>query len=183
MSPLSLGGGEITSSLSDEPLRAWESTDVRLAAEPGREAGRGGPVNDMRLLVVLGGTPPGLDIDEDVDGCLVARVVGGGGPIDVRPPTEARGFAPTEGARAPDGVPVRETDVLEVPLSCLVGDFVGDLANVSTQLDSYMTKPTLARLVGRVALGTGLGLGAFRLFLLPKPASPAALDALPEAGL
>jgi hypothetical protein len=122
----------------------------------------------MRLLVVLGGAAPGLDIVEDVDGCLVVRARGGGGPIDVRPPpTEARGFAPTDGARAPDGVPVRETEVLEAPLSCFVGDFVGDLA----------------RLVGRAALGTGLGLGAFRLFLLPKPTSPAALDALPEAGL
>jgi hypothetical protein len=118
--------------------------------------------------VVLVGAAPGLEIVEDVDGCLVVRAIGGGGPIDVRPPpTEARGFAPTDGARAPEGVPVREIVVLEVPLSCFVGDFVGDLV----------------RLVGRAALGTGLGLGAFRLFLLPKPASPAALDALPEAGL
>jgi hypothetical protein len=184
MSPLSLGGGEIASSLSEEPLRAWESTDGRLAAEPGRDAGRDGPVNDMRLLVVLGGAAPGLDIVEDVDGCLVARAVGGGGPIDVRPPpTEGRGFAPTDGARAPEGVPVRDTDVLEVPLSCFVGDFVGDLTNISIQLNKYTAEPTLARLVGRVALGTGLGLGALRLFLLPRPASPAALDALPEAGL
>lgn len=38
-------------------------------------------------------------------------------------------------------------------------------------------------LVGLATLGTGLGLGAFKLFLLPKPTSPAALDALPEAGL
>jgi hypothetical protein len=139
--------------------------DVRLAAELGRDAGRDGPVSDMRLLVVLAGAAPGLDIDEDVDGCLV---LGGGGPIDVRaPPTEARGFAPTEGARVPEGVPVRETEVLEAPLSCFVGDFVGDLA----------------RLVGRATLGTGLGLGAFKLFLLPKPVSPPALDALPEAWL
>lgn len=37
-------------------------------------------------------------------------------------------------------------------------------------------------LVGLATLGTGLGLGAFRLFLLPSPASPA-LDVLPAAGL
>jgi hypothetical protein len=134
--------------------------------------------------VVLVGAAPGLEIVEDVDGCLVVRAIGGGGPIDVRPPpTEARGFAPTDGARAPEGVPVREIVVLEVPLSCFVGDFVGDLSSVSFQLSKYTAEPTLVRLVGRAALGTGLGLGAFRLFLLPKPASPAALDALPEAGL
>ena len=155
--------------------------DVRLAAELGRDAGRDGPVSDMRLLVVLAGAAPGLDIDEDVDGCLV---LGGGGPIDVRaPPTEARGFAPTEGARVPEGVPVRETEVLEAPLNCFVGDFVGDLTNVSIQPHNYTATPTLARLVGRATLGTGLGLGAFRLFLLPKPVSPPALDALPEAWL
>lgn len=134
--------------------------------------------------MVLGGAAPGLDIVEDVDTCLVVRAIGGGGPIGVRPPpTEARGFAPTDGAREPEGVPVRETELLETPLSCFVGDFVGDLTNVSIQLNEYTSEPTLARLVGRAALGTGLGLGAFRLFLLPKPASPAALDALPEAGL
>lgn len=158
------------SSLSEEPLLACESTDVRLAAElgrdAGRDAGRGGPAKDMRLVVVLGAADAAFAVPDEVDTCLV-RAVGGGGPIDVRgPPTDGRDFAPTEGARAFDGVPVRDTVVLEAALNCFVGDFVGDLA----------------MLVGRDTLGTGLGLGALRLFLLPKPASPAALEALPEVG-
>lgn len=169
MSPLSLIG-EATSSLSEEPLLACESTDVRLAAElgrdAGRDAGRGGPPKDMRLVVVLGAADAALAVPDEVDTCLV-RAVGGGGPMDVRgPPTDGRDFAPTEGARAFDGVPVRDTVVLEAALNCFVGDFVGDLA----------------MLVGRDTLGTGLGLGALRLFLLPRPESPAALEALPEVG-
>lgn len=169
MSPLSLMG-EAISSLSEEPLLACESTDVRLAAElgrdAGRDAGRGGPAKDMRLVVVLGATDAARAVPDEVDTCLV-RAVGGGGPMDVRgPPIDGRDFAPTEGARAFDGVPVRDTVVLEAALNCFVGDFVGDLA----------------MLVGRDTLGTGLGLGALRLFLLPKPASPAALEALPEVG-
>jgi hypothetical protein len=185
MSPLSLIG-EAISSLSEEPLLACESTDVRLAAElgrdAGRDAGRGGPAKDMRLVVVLGATDAARAVPDEVDACLV-RAVGGGGPMDVRgPPIDGRDFAPTEGARAFDGVPVRDTVVLEAALNCFVGDFVGDLIRVSIQLNSCTTAPTLAMLVGRDTLGTGLGLGALRLFLLPKPASPAALEALPEVG-
>lgn len=37
-------------------------------------------------------------------------------------------------------------------------------------------------LLGRLVLGTGLGLGAFKLILLFKLASPA-LEVLPDAGL
>lgn len=92
---------------------------------------------------------------------------GGGGPIEVRdPPTDGRDLDPADGTRGFEGVPVRDTAALEEALNCLVGDFVGDLA----------------MLVGLATLGTGLGLGAFRLFLLPSPGSPA-LDVLPAAGL
>ena len=41
-------------------------------------------------------------------------------------PVDGRGFVPVEGIRALDGVPVRDVAVLGGPLSCFVGDFVGD---------------------------------------------------------
>jgi hypothetical protein len=87
----------------------------------------------MRLLVVLGPGPTGRGVVEDVDTCLVGRVAGGGGPMDVRPPTDGRDFAPTDEARGFEGVPVRETAVLEAALICFVGDFIGDLTRISIQ--------------------------------------------------
>ena len=42
-------------------------------------------------------------------------------------PVLGRVLDPAEGARAAlEGVPVRDVDVLGGPLSCFVGDFVGD---------------------------------------------------------
>lgn len=73
-------------------------------------------------------------------------------------------MAPADGARAPaDGVPVRETEALGGPLSCLVGDFAGDFG-------------ALRKLAERAGLGPGLGLEALRLLRLAKATSLAVDD-------
>lgn len=118
----------------------------------------------MRPLAVRDMVAPGLDATEDVEACRFREAGAGGGPIEVRTPEVGRVFAVTDGTRALEGVPVRETEALEGPLNCLVGDFVGDLA----MLD------------GRF-LDTGLGLGALRLFLLFNPVSPE-MDVRPAPG-
>jgi hypothetical protein len=84
-------------------------------------------------------------------------------PVDGgRPPLEA-----VEETRVVIGVTVREPDALGGPLSCFVGDLVGDL----TILD------------GRDAVrDTGLGLGAFKLLRFARERSPP-VEARPEAGL
>lgn len=65
-----------------------------------------------------------------MDDCRAVRDAGAaGGPIEVLapPPNDGRTLDPAEGARAFEGVPVRDVAVLEGPLmSCFVGDFVGD---------------------------------------------------------
>lgn len=78
-----------------------------------------------------------------------------GGPMDDLVVAEAA-RALVVVPRAFAGVPVREVAALDdaVP-SCFVGDLVGDLAILE----------------GRDVLGPGLGLGAFKLFLLPTPVS------------
>lgn len=113
-----------------------------------------------------------LEAADDVEGCRVVLEAGRlGGPMDGRlAPTDGRGaLTPAEATRAFDGVAVRELEVLdEAVASCLVGDLVGDLT----------------RLEGRDPLGTGLGLGAFRLILLPRAGSLVALvRALPDVNM
>lgn len=113
--------------MSSFPLSrpAWESTDglrVVSGLEPGRDAPRG-----VRPLNVRAGAPPPRVAAVGPVDVLVVRVAGAaGGPIEVLVPAAA-GLVrdPAEGARAFEGVPVREVDVLGGPLSCLVGDFAG----------------------------------------------------------
>lgn len=87
----------------------------------------------------------------------------------------ARGLV-TAPPRAFAGVAVLEVDALEAAVpSCFVGDLVGDYNSTSTR-QYHPNTPlvgtlTLAMLEGRDGLGTGLGLGAFMLFLLPAVGS------------
>lgn len=87
------------------------------------------PTSESRPLEVLAGIAPGREVTEDIEDCRAVRGAGGaGGPMELRGPEMlARGLAPAEGTRPLDGVPVLETEALEGPLSCLEGDFVGDL--------------------------------------------------------
>lgn len=126
------------------------------------------PARDVRPLAVLVRPVVVVRAGAPDDTARAVRDAGtAGGPIDVLvAPTDGRDLDAAEVVRAFDGVPVRDVDALGGPLSCFVGDFVGDL----TMLD------------GRDVLGTGLGLGAFRLLLLVKPASPL-VEILPAAGL
>lgn len=98
------------------------------------ESGRGvarGPLRDIRPLAVRVIAAPDLDATEDVEACRVRDAGAAGGPIDVRAPELGRVFEPADGTRALEGVPVRETVALGGPLSCFVGDFVGDYPGVS----------------------------------------------------
>ena len=75
----------------------------------------------------LRGPPTGPDIDWRDARALA--LTGGGGPIDVRLLTPARGLAAVVGgARPVEGVVVRGVDGPDVTAepSCLVGDLVGD---------------------------------------------------------
>lgn len=108
--------------------------------------------------------PPGLvpaarEGADDTEGWRPTRAAGtAGGPIDDLVALDAARdpLAVAAVPRAFEGVTVREGPLLEgfVP-SCFVGDLVGDLA----------------MLPGRDCLGPGLGLGAFKLLLLPTPIS------------
>lgn len=99
------------------------------------------------------------------DTLAVREATTAGGPIDVRwvivdvRALEAPAVADAEGTLAFEGVPVREAEALDVALSCFVGDFTGDLT----------------KLVRRT-LGTGLGLGAFKLLLFASATSPLGAD-------
>lgn len=106
---------------------AWESADGRRAKlcwDSGRTPpGSARPV-DARAFTVLA-----LEATDDMEDCLAVRVEGrAGGPIEVRDPLiEVRGLLPTDETRVFEGVPVRDAEELGGPLSCLVGDFAGDL--------------------------------------------------------
>jgi hypothetical protein len=94
----------------------------------GLPEGREG-ANDRRPLKGREGAVLVLEVVDEIDVCRVVLEAGtAGGPIDGRPgPTDGRGFMPTEGTRAFDGVPVREVEALELAVAiCFVGDFVGD---------------------------------------------------------
>ena len=133
--------------------------------------------------------PTPLPAADDVEGCLVTRDAGkAGGPMDVlvlaAPPTEGRGLVPTEETLAFDSVPVRELVALDAAFvaSCFVGDFVGDYniaclsafclsSRPATGPNANMLTLLSPMLDGRPGLGTGLGLGAFKLIRLPKAGS------------
>ena len=88
--------------------------------------------NDSRPLRGLVVGPLVLETVDDTEDCRPVRDAGmAGGPIDVRvtpPPTDGLAFAVTEGTLAFDGVAVRDVEALDAAVvSCLVGDFVGDL--------------------------------------------------------
>lgn len=123
---------------------------------------------------------------DDTDDCLAVREAGiAGGPIEVLfPAMDVRVLAPAEGTLALEGVPVLEADALEAALIGFVGDLVGDyrLFNVNKLRNVWIrfAKLTRTMLVGRDVLGTGLGLGAFKLFRLASMTSP--LRAVFDAG-
>lgn len=103
---------------------------LALSGLPGGLVG----ASDKRPLKGLDGAVLVLDVVDETDVCRVVLEAGtAGGPIDGRPaPTDGRGFMPTEGTRAFDGVPVREVEALELAVAiCFVGDFVGDYADKS----------------------------------------------------
>lgn len=70
-------------------------------------------------------------------------------------------------------MPVREAEALDAALSCFVGDFAGDYTMAVSEVErrNWGSIRTLTRLVGR-DLGTGLGLGAFKLLRLASATSP-----------
>lgn len=154
------------------------SIELRFSApdcEPGEPrfeaSGRALPVvRDSRLLAVLAVVVGREAPADETDAWRPTRDAGtAGGPIDDLVVAEAARALVVVVPRAFAGVPVREVAALDeaVP-SCFVGDLVGDLA----------------MLEGRDVLGPGLGLGAFRLFLLPTPVSREALAVLdPEVNM
>lgn len=90
------------------------------------------PARDSLPVIVRDGpTRPLDDVLDEMEVCLVLLGAGiGGGPIDVlaAPPTDCLGFPLTDGTLPGtfDGVAVREVAVLDVAVTGLVGDLVGD---------------------------------------------------------
>ena len=139
-SGLLIGDAPLPSSPVSCPLSLTFALPKWLPIDPTRSPGRSlglGAISDIRPLVVLAG---GADVRFPTlgppasDGLDVRPAAGGGGgPIEVLPPTLGLGFdSVTEGFLAFDGVPVRGVEAFDVAAeSCFVGDFVGDLEFVS----------------------------------------------------
>lgn len=151
----------------------WELTDPCLALR--ERTWPGFAAVDKRPLSVRAGAAAVLGAAA-ADTCRAGLGAGiGGGAMEVRlAVTDGRGLAP-KGGFALDGVLVRDGAVLDgaVP-SCLVGDLVGDWGRVRlghAARSQGKVALTLIALDGRDGLGTGLGLGAFRLFRLTRPES------------
>ena len=189
-------GGPSFGEAADDAASSWEP--LSLAASESAEGRLGAvrdttrcPPSEVRPLAVLVSPVEALPVVvEDVDTCRVVRVAGAaGGPIDVRVPVaDGRVLDAAEETRAFEGVFVLDTPALLGALICFVGDLVGDLKLLAEESSSsasclgMLVLLTLAMLVGRCGLGTGLGLGAFRLRLFVIPGS-APVDALVAPGL